>query len=84
MTPNAEEIRGAIAQQAGEWFIAHQAGPLAAGDGAAFLAWLRASPIHVQEYLGVARIANGLAAAIGGRRSRWRPFSSRCGPVRTA
>ena len=66
MTPNAEEIRGAIAQQAGEWFIAHQAGPLAAGDGAAFLAWLRASPIHVQEYLGVARIANGLAAAIGG------------------
>jgi len=66
MTPNEEEIRGAIAQQAGEWFIAHQAGPLAAGDSAAFLAWLRASPIHVQEYLGVARVARGLGAAVGG------------------
>jgi transmembrane sensor len=66
MTPNEEEIRGAIAQQAGEWFIAHQAGPLAAGDNAAFLAWLRASPIHVQEYLGVARVARGLGAAVGG------------------
>jgi transmembrane sensor len=66
MTPNEEEIRGAIAQQAGEWFIAHQAGPLAAGESAAFLAWLRASPIHVQEYLGVARVARGLGAAVGG------------------
>ena len=66
MTPNEEEIRGAIAQQAGEWFIAYQAGPLAAGDSAAFLAWLRASPIHVQEYLGVARVARGLGAAVGG------------------
>ena len=66
MTPNEEEIRGAIAQQAGEWFIAHQAGPLAAGESAAFLSWLRASPIHVREYLGVARIASGLEAAVGG------------------
>jgi transmembrane sensor len=66
MTPNEEEIRGAIAQQAGEWFITHQAGPLAAGESAAFLAWVRASPIHVQEYLGVARIASGLGAAVGG------------------
>jgi transmembrane sensor len=65
MTPNEEGIRGAIAQQAGEWFIAHQAGPLAAGESAAFLAWLRASPIHVQEYLGVARIARVLGAAVG-------------------
>jgi transmembrane sensor len=66
MTPNEEEIRGAIAQQAGEWFIAHQAGPLAAADSASFLAWLRASPIHVQEYLGVARVARGLGVAVGG------------------
>ena len=65
MTPNQEEILGAIARQAGEWFIAHQAGPLATVESAAFLAWLRASPIHVQEYLGVARVASGLVTAVG-------------------
>ena len=60
-----EEIRAAIATQAGEWFIAHQAGPLNAEEGAAFLAWLKASPIHVREYLGVARIAHHMPAVVG-------------------
>jgi transmembrane sensor len=64
MTPSDEEIRAAIAQQAGAWFIANQAGALSAEDSAAFLAWLRASPIHVREYLGVARIARQLPAAV--------------------
>jgi transmembrane sensor len=65
MTPSDEEIRTAIAQQAAEWFIANQAGPLPEEDGAAFLAWLKASPIHVREYLGVARVARHLPAAVG-------------------
>jgi transmembrane sensor len=65
VTPSDEEIRTAIAQQAGEWFIANQAGSLAEQDGAAFLAWLKASPVHVREYLGVARIAHHLPAAVG-------------------
>jgi transmembrane sensor len=65
MTASDEEIRAAIAQQAGEWFIANQAGSLPEEDGAAFLAWLKASPIHVREYLGVARIAHHLPAAVG-------------------
>src|SRR5215475_8094166 len=64
MTPSDEEVRVAIAEQAGEWFIAHQAGPLDAEESAAFLAWLKASPIHVREYLGVARIAHHLPAAV--------------------
>jgi transmembrane sensor len=65
VTPSDEEIRAAIAQQAGEWFIANQAGSLTEADGAAFLAWLKASPIHVREYLGVARIVRHLPAAVG-------------------
>jgi transmembrane sensor len=65
MTPSDEEVRTAIAQQAAEWFIANQAGPLPEEDGAAFLAWLKASPIHVREYLGVARVARHLPAAVG-------------------
>ena len=65
MTHGEENIRTAIALQAGEWFIRYQAGPLSAGDSVAFLAWLKASPIHVEEYLGVARVAKGLRAAVG-------------------
>src|SRR6266852_3404007 len=65
MNRSEQEIRAAIAEQAGEWFIANQAGALSDDDGAAFLAWLKASPIHVKEYLGVARIARNLGAAVG-------------------
>jgi transmembrane sensor len=65
MTPSDEEIRAAIARQAGEWFIANQEDTLSSEEGAVFLAWLKASPIHVREYLGVARIAHHLPAAVG-------------------
>jgi len=65
MNRSEQKIRAAIAEQAGEWFIANQAGALSDDDGAAFLAWLKASPIHVKEYLGVARIARNLGAAVG-------------------
>jgi transmembrane sensor len=66
MTPSDEEIRTAIAEQAGEWFIQHEAGALSSGDSLAFLAWLRASPMHVEAYLGVASIASRLRAAVAG------------------
>src|SRR5579864_7621332 len=65
MMPSNEDIRAAIASQAAEWFIANQTGSRAEEDSAAFLAWLQASPVHVREYLGVARIAHHLPAAIG-------------------
>jgi len=65
MTLSDEEIHAAIAVKAGEWFIANQAGPLGDEDSAAFLAWLKASPIHVREYLGVARIVHRLPAVLG-------------------
>jgi transmembrane sensor len=63
MVPSEEEIRAGIAEQAGEWFVANQAGPLSDADNAAFLAWLKASPIHLQEYLGVTRTVHHLKAA---------------------
>jgi transmembrane sensor len=65
VTLSDEQIRAAIAQQAGEWFVANQAGSRTEADNAAFLAWLKASPIHVREYLGVARVAHLLPAALG-------------------
>jgi transmembrane sensor len=63
MTPTDEQIRSAIAEQAGEWFVANRAGPLDQVDRTAFITWLRASPVHVEEYLGVALIARDLPAA---------------------
>jgi transmembrane sensor len=65
MMSGDDKIRAAIAEQAGEWFVQNQAGQLSGADSVAFLAWLKASPIHVEEYLGVARVASRLPAAVG-------------------
>src|SRR3974390_3805087 len=65
MTPSDEQIRSAIAQQAAEWFIANQNGLLGEEDAGESLAWLKASPVQVREYLGVARVARHLPAAAG-------------------
>jgi transmembrane sensor len=63
MTPSEEQVRTAVAWQAGTWFVANQSGSLDHAERAAFVAWLKASPIHVEEYLGVALVAHDLPAA---------------------
>ena len=63
MTPNDEQVRSAVAQQAGEWFVANQAGGLRHEERAAFVAWFKASPMHVEEYLGIALIARDMQEA---------------------
>ena len=64
MMPGEDEIRAVIAEQAGEWFIANQARTLTTDESAAFLAWLQSSPLHVSEYLEIARIARGWIDAV--------------------
>ena len=49
-------IRSAITQVAADWYAAHRVGPLSDTARANFLAWLKASPIHIEEYLGVAAV----------------------------
>jgi transmembrane sensor len=63
VTPSEEQVRTAVAQQAGTWFVANQTGSLEDAERAAFVAWLKASPVHVEEYLGVALVAHDLPAA---------------------
>jgi transmembrane sensor len=63
MNSNEERVRAAIAEQAGEWFVANEEGPLDTRDSAALAAWLKASPIHIEEFLGVSAIARDLKAA---------------------
>jgi transmembrane sensor len=65
MTSSDETARTAIAEQAGAWYIANQAGELGYDDAVAFFAWLKTSPVHIEEYLGVAQIAGCAGAALG-------------------
>jgi transmembrane sensor len=60
---NEEQIRTAIAEQAGEWFIANDEGSLDAQDSASLVAWLKTSPVHVEEFLAVSTIARDLKEA---------------------
>lgn len=56
-------IRSAITQVAADWYAAHRMGPLSESARANFMAWLKASPVHVEEYLGVAAVERSLAGA---------------------
>jgi transmembrane sensor len=60
MNSNEEKVRAAIAEQAGEWFVANEEGPLDARNSAALAAWLKTSPVHIEEFLGVSAIARDL------------------------
>jgi transmembrane sensor len=62
MSANDERLRSLIIQQAADWFIANRAG-LAGRERQAFAAWLKASPVHVEEYLALSVIARDLHAA---------------------
>jgi len=62
MISNEEKVRAAIAEQASEWFVANE-GPLDARDSAALAAWLKTSPVHVEEFLAVSGIARDLKEA---------------------
>jgi transmembrane sensor len=63
MTPSDEQIRLAIAEQASEWFVENRGGPLDREARSRFMAWLKASPVHVREYLAIAGIARDLDTA---------------------
>ena len=63
MISDEEKVRAAIAEQAGEWFVANEEGPLDARDSTALSAWLKASPVHIEEFLGVSAIARDLKEA---------------------
>ena len=62
MNAKEDRIRTLVAEQAADWFIANREG-LAADETARFAAWLKASPMNVEEYLGVAELARDLHQA---------------------
>jgi transmembrane sensor len=69
MSPSNEQVRANIAEQAGAWFVENRGGPLDAAARVDFTEWLRASPVHVQEYLAVAVLSRDLPAATSDART---------------
>jgi transmembrane sensor len=63
MTTSEQQIRSAIAQLAAEWYIANRTGPLSDAKRGEFLAWLKSSPVHIEEYLAIAAIDRVLPQA---------------------
>jgi transmembrane sensor len=63
MTSNDEKVRNTIAEQAADWLVASDDDSLDARDAAALTAWLKGSPVHVEEFLGVSVIARDLRDA---------------------
>src|SRR5215469_11552661 len=63
MNPNDEQARTAIAAQAAGWFVTNDDRPLDEAESAALVAWLKASPVHVEEFLGVSVVARDLGKA---------------------
>jgi transmembrane sensor len=65
LSSNEERIRDLVMQQSADWFVANRGG-LSASEREAFASWLKASPLHVEEYLALAGIDRDLRAAAAG------------------
>src|SRR5215472_16962938 len=62
MSAREEQVRSLIAQDAADWFVASRAG-LTADERNRFASWLKASPVHVEEYLALEIIGRDLREA---------------------
>ena len=64
MSASEDRVRDLIGQQAADWFVANRAS-LPAQERERFADWLKASPMHVEEYLALASLARDLKEACG-------------------
>src|SRR6516165_11411132 len=58
-----DKVRASIAEEAAEWFVANRGGLTDSVQRATFGEWLKTSPLHVEEYLGVALVSQDLRQA---------------------
>jgi transmembrane sensor len=63
MATAEQRIRSAVTELAADWYVAHRAGPLSEARRGEFLAWLKSSPVHIEEYLGIAALDRVLSQA---------------------
>jgi transmembrane sensor len=58
-----DKVRATIAEEAAEWFDANRDEVPDTSQRATFAEWLKTSPLHVEEYLGVALVVQDLPQA---------------------
>lgn len=63
MNVSENRKRTIIVQEAADWFVVNRENPDAVQQSN-FAGWLKESPVHVEEYLGVARLASDLREAV--------------------
>ena len=63
MMSKEDQVRATIAEQAADWLVANDEEPLDAQQSAALAAWLKASPVHVEEFRGLQVVARDLHEA---------------------
>lgn len=64
MNAPQDQVKAMAAQAAAEWFARHRAGVLAERERAEFVAWLRAAPANMSEYLAIASLSADLRSAV--------------------
>jgi transmembrane sensor len=62
MSINERRVRDLIAEQAADWFVENQDG-LEPEQRSEFVAWLKASPVHIEEYLALSALTQDLRSA---------------------
>ena len=65
MSAREQQMRSLLCEEAADWFLAHREG-LDLARREQFASWLRASPQHVEEYLGIALTARDLRRTLTG------------------
>ena len=63
MQTQDKQIQDLITEQAAAWYVEHREGTLKPPQQEDFMRWLRASPVHVAEYLAIAGLAQDLGEA---------------------
>lgn len=63
MSTRGARVRALIVEEAADWFTTNRRG-LDEAKRSQFLSWLKESPVHVEEYLGVTQMTNDLRAAM--------------------
>jgi ferric-dicitrate binding protein FerR (iron transport regulator) len=64
MPTDIVRLRSAIAQEAIEWFVLNRGDEIEGHQHRAFLEWLKASPLCVEEYLRIAVLSQNLQEAM--------------------
>jgi ferric-dicitrate binding protein FerR (iron transport regulator) len=57
-------LRSAVAREAIDWFVLNRGGEIEEGQQRAFLRWLKASPLCVEEYLRISVLSQDLQEAM--------------------